>query len=199
MNFIISYSKVLPGEPKQQRVLVLYTETWLYVEFVQHRNLFSFVGPVSWRLYPRGFAKALVNLIPQIRKQQVLKKLKVKALWWNSFIGWLVVTLLSFVFQVQWPRGFESFQTNTWSCNTCCSVDPTVTVTASAQVDDSTPLHHLFLSAPPCSSWSRAAVGPCMRYAWGSPLKHIIPNEWVEFNNKAMNTFPTGYYRPLDG
>lgn len=73
-----------------------------------------------------------------------------------------------------------------------------ISALAVCQVDDHTPLHQLFMAAP-CSSWSSAAVGPCLRYAWGSPLKSVVPSEWAEFNNLAMNKFPMGYYRPMNG
>jgi hypothetical protein len=44
------------------------------------------------------------------------------------------------------------------------------------------------------SSWDESALGPCLRYVWGSSLK-AVPQEWKAYDNEAKLNFPLGEHR----
>lgn len=50
------------------------------------------------------------------------------------------------------------------------------------------------LAAAGWTSWGEAALGPSLRYLWGSPFK-FIPDEWRAYNEDAKTHFPLGRYQ----
>ena len=62
-----------------------------------------------------------------------------------------------------------------------------------AQVSTEKPLQEELASSG-WSSWDESALGPCLRYVWGSSLK-AVPQEWKAYDNEAKLNFPLGEYR----
>ena len=62
-----------------------------------------------------------------------------------------------------------------------------------AQVSTEKPLQEELASSG-WSSWDESALGPCLRYIWGSSLK-AVPQEWKAYDNEAKLNFPLGEYR----
>ena len=62
------------------------------------------------------------------------------------------------------------------------------------QVDADKPLQSLLLEQG-WSSWSDAALGPCLRYIYGSQLRWMVPPEWGEYFELAIQHFPLSPFR----
>ena len=62
-----------------------------------------------------------------------------------------------------------------------------------AQVSTEKPLQEELASSG-WSSWDESALGPCLRYVWGSSLK-AVPQGWKAYDNEAKLNFPLGEYR----